>query len=108
MSMNPVAVRIQALLDQRGEKLKPVTVEANVSYYSVYPWWQREHAKADYEKVKALANYFEVPVAHLMYGDPIEEKPDTVDHLHERIQSLKDSDRKELENYLDFLTSKNR
>jgi transcriptional regulator with XRE-family HTH domain len=104
--MNPVATRIQKLLDKRGEKLKTVSDACNVAYYSIYPWWKREHSKADYEKVKAFANYFGVPVGHLLYGDPLDKVPASADRLRERILSLPDSDQKEVESYIDYLHSK--
>lgn len=106
--MNPVASRIQALLEERGEKLKPVADSIGAGYYSVYPWWKREHAKPDYEKVKLFAAHFDVPVGHLMYGDPIEGGPASPALLLSRIESLEADDRKDLEKYLDFLSSKRR
>jgi hypothetical protein len=106
MPMNPVAARIQAILETRGEKMKPVADSIGAGYYSIYPWWQREHAKADYEKVKLFANYFGVPVGHLMYGDSIEDVSGDAAPLLERIHSLKDDERKELESYVNFLISK--
>jgi transcriptional regulator with XRE-family HTH domain len=105
MPMNPVAERIQSLLDERKEKLKPVADAIGVNYYSVYPWWQREASKADYEKVSAFADYFGVPVGHLAYGDPLGEQAPSSERLIARIETLESDDRIALEKYLDFLTS---
>lgn len=98
--MNDVAKRIQTLLDARGEKLKPVAEKIEVGYYSVYPWWQREHAKTDPKKVKIWAEYFNVPVGHLLYGDPVDENGNDYETLLARARSLEGDDRKSLETIL--------
>ena len=104
--MNEVAQRIQALLDERGEKLKPVAEAAGVTYYSIYPWWSRENAKPSYEKVSALANYFGVPVGHLMYGEPRTENSASPEAVTRRMMDLSDEDRKAVESYVDHLLAK--
>lgn len=100
MPMNDVAKRIQAVLDARNEKLKPIAEQIGAGYYSVYPWWQREHAKADPKKVLLFAEYFGVPVGHLLYGDPIDTPPDDFSGLLERAKSLQGDDRTALERVL--------
>lgn len=103
MSRSPVAERIQKLLDERGEKLKTVCRKLDIEYYSVYPWWKRENHKLVKHKLEMFADYFGVPVEHLMYGDAIDQVPRSADNLVQRIRSLEGTERKDLENYLDLL-----
>ena len=93
MPMNPVATRIQALLDARNEKMKPAADSAGVGYYSVYTWWQRENAKSNHNKVKQWAEYLKVPVEHLLYGDPIDEPIEEFEAMLERAKSLQGDER---------------
>lgn len=93
MPMNPVATRIQALLDARNEKMKPAADNAGVGYYSVYTWWQRENAKSNHNKVKQWAEYLNVPVEHLLYGDPIDEPIEEFEAMLERAKSLQGDER---------------
>lgn len=103
--MNAVAQRIQVVLDDRKLKLKPVAEAAGVKYYSIYPWWQRESAKPDYEKVKLIASYLSIPVGHFMYGDAISGTAPTAENLASRIETLEDLDRSAVEKFLDYLVS---
>jgi transcriptional regulator with XRE-family HTH domain len=100
MPMNPVAQRIQALLDSRNEKMKPTADKIGVGYYSVYPWWQRENAKTDPAKVKIWADYFGVTIEHLLYGDPINSPPNDYEAMLERAKSLEGDDKIALERVL--------
>ncbi len=101
--MNPVAQRIQTLLDSRDEKMKPAAEKAGVSYYSVYPWWQRENSTPDPEKVNLWAKYFGVPVGHLLYGDPLDADPNDYESLLERAKSLEGDERRSVETILKTL-----
>lgn len=103
MKMNDVAKRIQALLDERGEKLKPVCDRAGVKYYSVYPWWSRPNASADADNVRKLARYFGVPLGHLQFGDTINPNKSPKEELKDKVDSLDTSEQDQVADFLDFL-----
>ena len=118
--MNKVAQRIQVLLDERNEKLKPVADAAGVQYYSVYHWWKRPHSKADYNKVVKFADYFNVDVKELYDGNnlgPALEEGESKDEgqcldskkeIIRQLDLLTDDDVKDLYNYLGFLRHRNK
>ncbi|MGH1447409.1 MAG: helix-turn-helix domain-containing protein [Cognatishimia sp.] len=107
MPMTPVAERIQALLDARGEKMKTAATNAGISYYSVYHWWKRENTKTNPENVKLWADYLGVPVEHLLYGDPIDGPVDEYEAMLERAKSLQGNERTAIETLLRGLLGSN-
>ena len=104
MNMNDVAIRIQKLLDERGEKLKPVCEKIGVKYYSIYPWWSRPGSNADPDKVKLFADYFGVPIDYLRFGTPIKERH-LKDKLRDKVDTLDTNEQEKLADFVEFLLS---
>jgi hypothetical protein len=99
--MNPVAKRIQAILDDRDIKLKTLCDDHEIEYYSIRPWWDRPNSKAPVEKITPIARALNVPVTHLSVGAPI--CADPRQRLISLVHDLDDALLGEVERYLQFL-----
>lgn len=69
MLENPIAQRIQALLDERGESRADLCRKTGIKYHSINPLWVRPAAKISAENAAAVAKYLGVSVPYILRGE---------------------------------------
>ncbi|WP_323008505.1 helix-turn-helix transcriptional regulator [Paracoccus sp. (in: a-proteobacteria)] len=107
MTQNPIFQRIQALLDRDGITLRDLERGAGIPYSRSYEWNRRENSKPNGQDALTLARFFNVPVGHIMDGDPLVEEDSKENLLHDYGELLPEG-RRQAEQYVRFLLQEQR
>lgn len=104
MSENPIYKRIKALMDRDGITLRDLERDTKIPYSRSYEWNRRAASKPNGADAATLANYFHVPVGHIMNGDPIpcEDGRDVVLSIYDKLPPDRQAS---LEDYARYLRS---
>jgi transcriptional regulator with XRE-family HTH domain len=105
MIENPIAMRLQALLDAQGINLADVARDTGVPYHTVNNLWRRPSAKLSAENADKLAARLGTSSRYVLFG----EAPATEDRRAKVLALYDDFDdarRQELEDYALFLASR--
>lgn len=101
--MNPLAERIQALLDAKGMKRTDLARAAAVPYHQITPWFSRPNAKPNAAALDAVAKVLGVSSTYLLHGNDPEDLRARVMVMFDQ---LSDTAQVDLQQYAEFLLSK--
>ena len=102
---NPIAQRLQALLDQRGEGRADLARGTGLPYHTLNNLWRRGVAKLSAANADLCAAYLGTTQRFILIGEapPV---ADRKDHLFLIYEGLDETGRRELEDFAAFLRQK--
>lgn len=76
MKTNPIATRIEALLNERGETRADLCRKTGIKYHALNPLWIRPNAKISADNAAIVARYLGTTISYIIHGiEPAEAPP---------------------------------
>lgn len=93
--------RITLLLKEKNTTRKSMCSELNISYHTLNSLYKRRTERIPFDLVKQIADYLDVTVDYLVYGEKQED--DNITNLY---TSLTVEEKKEVADFIKFVISK--
>jgi transcriptional regulator with XRE-family HTH domain len=105
MTANPIAHRIQTLLDANGIKLAEACRRADVNFHTINNLWRRPKARLEANNADRLANALGSTTRFILFGEhpAPEDRRATVLAMYDEFDEEK---RRQMEDYALFLASR--
>lgn len=105
MTNNPIAERLESLLDARGEDLAALARGTGISYHTLFNLKRREVAKLSAQNADLCAAYLGTTARFILTGEA-PPSADRVALLAAIYESLDETGKREMEDFAAFLRQK--
>ena len=108
MELSLIAQRIKKLMTARGlSNARDLERATGIPYNRSYSWFRRVKAVPNAKDIETLATYFEVPIGHILNGDPLAEI-DLKEGMVSDYSELSEERRRQAEEFVRFLLQQQR